>query len=320
MKRLGVLLVMLAALVSFDGRQMEGFRSAEGPIEIVVPAAPQGGWDVTAKALQSVIERKQILGRPVKIIYKPGGGGDSGWKYVNERKTDVISMNSSLLLSNEILGQSRLKAADFTPLAIIAKEWQTVALPKDSKIKSGKRLLGDIKANPGGIKIGFAPGLGNDDQLSFARAAEMAGISPFDIRFFQYGSSNEVIEALISHEIDAASMTISEARDAYRKGKITLAAVTSDKRLSGFSDVPTWKEQGVPFVFAHWRGIMGPKDMTEGEIAYWDQALKQITSSAEWKQMLKKRDWESFYKNSSGAKRFLEEQTEFYKEMMSSEK
>ena len=109
MKRLGVLLVMLAALVSFDGRQMEGFRSAEGPVEIVVPAAPQGGWDVTAKALQSVIERKQILGRPVKIIYKPGGGGDSGWKYVNERKTDVISMNSSLLLSNEILGQSRLK-------------------------------------------------------------------------------------------------------------------------------------------------------------------------------------------------------------------
>ncbi|ASB64302.1 UPF0065 protein YflP [Bacillus velezensis] len=160
---------------------------------------------------------------------------------------------------------------------------------------------------------GLAPGLGNDDQLSFARAAEMAGISPFDIRFFQYGSSNEVIEALISHEIDAASMTISEARDAYRKGKITLAAVTSDKRLSGFSDVPTWKEQGVPFVFAHWRGIMGPKDMTEGEIVYWDQALKQITSSAEWKQMLKKRDWESFYKNSSGAKRFLEEQTEFIK-------
>ena len=45
-------------------------------------------------------------------------------------------MNSSLLLSNEILGQSRLKAADFTPLAIIAKEWQTVALPKDSKIKA----------------------------------------------------------------------------------------------------------------------------------------------------------------------------------------
>ncbi len=42
MKRLGVLLVMLAALVSFDGRQMAGIRSAEGPVEIVVPAAPQG--------------------------------------------------------------------------------------------------------------------------------------------------------------------------------------------------------------------------------------------------------------------------------------
>ncbi|MDR4379187.1 tripartite tricarboxylate transporter substrate binding protein, partial [Bacillus amyloliquefaciens] len=75
-------------------------------------------------------------------------------------------------------------------------------------------------------------------QPSFARAAGMAGISPFDIRFFQYGSSNEVIAALISHDIDAASMTISEARAAYQKGKITLAAVTSAKRLSRFSDVP----------------------------------------------------------------------------------
>ncbi len=152
-------------------------------------------------------------------------------------------MNSSLLLSNEILGQSRLKA-------MILRLWplsQRVADRRSSegfKDKSGKRSLGDIKAHPGGIKIGFAPGLGNDDQLSFARAAEMAGISPFDIRFFNTGGDNEVIEALISHEIDAASMTISEARDAYRKGKITLAAVTSDKRLSGFSDVPTWKEQG----------------------------------------------------------------------------
>lgn len=35
MKRLGVLLVMLAALVSYDGRQMAGIRSAEGPVEIV---------------------------------------------------------------------------------------------------------------------------------------------------------------------------------------------------------------------------------------------------------------------------------------------
>ncbi|MBY8914432.1 tripartite tricarboxylate transporter substrate binding protein [Bacillus sp. YC2] len=319
MKRLGLLLIMVTVLVSFDGRKTASIHLAGGPIEIVVPAAPQGGWDATAKAVQSVIKHEDILGRPVKIVYKPGGGGDSGWKYVNERKTNIVSMNSSLLLSNEILGQSRLKAADFTPLAIIAKEWQTVALPKDSKIKSGKQLLDEMKKHPGAVRIGFAPGLGNDDQLSFARAAEMAGISAFDIRFFQYGSSKDVIKALIRHDIDAASMTISEARDSYKKGDITLAAVTSDKRLSGFSNIPTWKEQGVPFVFAHWRGIMGPKGMTEGEIAYWDQALKKVVSSEEWKRMMKRQDWESFYKNSSGAKRFLEEQTEFYKEMMSSE-
>ncbi|SPU14177.1 YflP [Bacillus subtilis] len=252
----------------------------------------------------------------VHIVYKSGGGGEKGWKYVNKSSKQTISMTSSLILSNDLLGQSKLKMSDFTPLAILSKEWQTVALPKGSALTNGKDVLNEINMHPGKVRIGFAPGFGNDDQLSFVRAADMYGIDPFDIQFSQYDSSEQLIQALIRHEIEAASMTLSEAKPYERNGDITLAAVTSDKRLPGFPNVPTWKEQGIPFVFSHWRGILGPKNMSEEEISYWDQALKKVTSSPEWKRKINEQDWESFYLNSRETKRFLEEQSAFYQSIM----
>ncbi|MDQ0926613.1 putative tricarboxylic transport membrane protein [Bacillus atrophaeus] len=317
MKKLGIMFIVSLIVLSGDIRHKTAPHLPDGPIEIVVPAEPSGGWDLTARAIQSVLKQKDIVRNSVHIVYKPGSGGDKGWNYVNTQDKPTISMTSSLILSNYILGQSKLKPDDFTPLAILAKEWQTVALPKGSAIQNGKQLLRHIKQYPGEVKIGFAPGLGNDDQLSFVRAAEMYGIDPFDIQFYQYDSSEELIQGLIRHEIEAASMTASEAKKYYKTGEITLAAVTSEKRLSGFGSVPTWKEQGIPFVFSHWRGIMGPKNMSDEEVLYWDQALKKVTSSAEWKRKIKEQDWESFYLNSRETKRFLEEQSRFYKDIMS---
>ncbi|NTU27415.1 tripartite tricarboxylate transporter substrate binding protein [Bacillus tequilensis] len=316
MNRSILLFIALLLFMQGDIRQAAAPRLPDGPIEIVVPAEPSGGWDVTAQAIQSVLRQKQIVKGDVHIVYKPGGGGEKGWTYVNDSSKRIISMTSSLILSNNLLGQSKLKMSDFTPLAILSKEWQAVALPKESSLTNGKDLLDEIKMNPGKMKIGFAPGFGNDDQLSFVRAADMYGIDPFTIQFLQYDSSEQLIQALIRHEIEAASMTVSEVKPYERRGDITLAAVTSDKRLPGFPDVPTWKEQGIPFVFSHWRGVLGPKNMSEEEISYWDQALKKVTSSPEWKRKINDQDGESFYLNSRETKRFLEQQTTFYQSIM----
>lgn len=90
-----------------DIRQAAAPRLPDGPIEIVVPAEPSGGWDVTAQAIQSVLRQKQIVKGDVHIVYKSGGGGEKGWKYVNKSSKQTISMTSSLILSNDLLGQSK---------------------------------------------------------------------------------------------------------------------------------------------------------------------------------------------------------------------
>lgn len=49
---------------------------------------------------------------------------------------------------------------------------------------------------------------------------------------------------------------------------------------------------------------MGPKDMTEEEVAYWDDVIKRMVESDSWKGILRERGWESFYKGSGEARGF----------------
>ncbi len=61
MKQSIILLIFLLIFMQGDIRQATAPRLPDGPIEIVVPAEPSGGWDVTAQAIQSVLSKKQIV-------------------------------------------------------------------------------------------------------------------------------------------------------------------------------------------------------------------------------------------------------------------
>ncbi len=95
-------------------------------------------------------------------------------------------------------------------------------------------------------------------------------------------------------------MTLSEAEKQYKSGKIKILAVSAPKRLDRLPEISTWKEQGINVIFQHWKGIMGPKDMTEEEVAYWDSVIKRMVESDSWKGILRERGWESFYKGEWG--------------------
>ena len=97
------------------------------------------------------------------------------------------------------------------------KEWQVVGVPVNSPFSNGKELLNTLKKKPDSLKIGFAPDFGNDDQISFARAAEMAGIDPYRIQFLKFDSADDLFQALIDHEVDAATTTITGVRHDCKK-------------------------------------------------------------------------------------------------------
>lgn len=269
--------------------------------------------------MKKTLTEEKIFTKPITVTNKVGGSGDVGWKYTKQKGGHVLAINSSLLITNNLLGHSKLTYKDFTPLATLASDWEVVVVSKESNIENANQLMEQLKQDKKNFKIGVAPGLGNDDHLSFVQVSKAFGINPAELQFFVYENKEKIINALTNKQISAATMTLSEAEKQYKSGKIKILAVSAPKRLDRLPEIPTWKEQGINVIFQHWKGIMGPKDMTEEEVAYWDGVIKRMVESESWKGILRERGWESFYKDSGESRGFLEECHFRYEEMVKKE-
>lgn len=285
-------------------------------VTIIAPGSIGGGWDLTARAIQDVLMSENLIVGDIRVLNKIGVGGELGWKYTKQQKGHVLALNSSLLITNHLLGQSKLTYKDFTPIAILATEWEVVIVSKDSSINSAKSLMENLKETPHEYKIGVSPRIGNDDQLSFVLASEQAGLQPEELDFFIYESSAQVVNALLKKQIDVATMTLAEAKKYYDLNQVKLLVISSDERLKELPEIPTWSEEGIDLVFEHWRGIMGPPNMTKDEIQFWDTTIEKMVRTEEWQQTLQKYMWKDFYKNSSETSKFLEEQGKMYETLM----
>lgn len=282
----------------------------------IVAGSIGGGWDLTARAIQDVLMSENLVDEDIHVLNKIGAGGELGWKYTKQQKDHVLAINSSLLITNHLLGQSKITYKDFTPIAILATEWEVVIVSKDSSISSAKSLMENLKETPSEYKIGVSPRLGNDDQLSFVLAGKQAGLQPEELDFFIYENSAQVVDALLKKQIDVATMTLAEAKKYYDLNQVKMLVISSDERLTELPEIPTWSEEGIDLVFEHWRGIMGPPNMTKEEIRFWDRTIEKMVRTEEWQQMLQKYMWKDFYKDSSETSKFLEEQDKMYEDLM----
>src|SRR5690625_3367505 len=107
-----------------------------------------------------------------------------------------------------------------------------------------------------------------------------------------------------------------QAEDGIRDGHVTGVQTCALPILKDLEDVQTWEEQGVDVIFPHWRGIIGPPNMSDEEINYWDEKMEEMAETEGWNEVLDNNEWETFYKSSSESKEFLAEQTEHYDELL----
>lgn len=147
---------VLVVMLCFGCSQDEGHEAITDTVTIIAPSSIGGGWDKTARAIQDILLSNNLIDEDIHVLNKIGAGGELGWKYTKQQKKHVLAMNSSLLITNHLLGQSKLTYKDFTPIATLATEWSVVIVSKDSEIKSAKALMEKLKETPQAYKIGVS--------------------------------------------------------------------------------------------------------------------------------------------------------------------
>lgn len=281
------------------------------PIEIIAPAGPGGGWDLLARTMQKALTEEKLVTRPIIVSNKPGGGGATGWNYLKgkEGQGEFLAATSPLLVQNNVLGKSELTYKNFTPLAALMTEWEVVAVKADAPWKDGKAFFDALKANPDSMHIGVGPALGNDDHIQFLTLTKAYGGDPKKVKFVVYpATAAEQIPALLGGHIQAITISMGETMEQVKAGKLRLLGVSSPERVADIPDVPTWKEQGVDFVFPHWRGVIAAPGLSAEQKAYWDKTIAKMVESPTWKKSLETLQWESFYQNADQHADFLAKQ------------
>ena len=281
------------------------------PIEVVVPAAPGGGLDLVGRTLQSVVTQTHLSSRPLTVVNRPGGGGTVGIAYINSHEGDghYVSVQALPLVTNSITGLSKVGLDDVTPLAVFVTEQVLFSVPAASPIKSGKDLVAMMRKDPGSVSFAVSSSPGGQSHIATAMWLKAAGVDPKKLKIVFFDSGGEAVTALMGEHVTAAATPAGTVIGPSQSGQLRLIGVPSPVRLAGaLAAVPTWKEQGVDVDFSTWRVLVGPKNMTPAEIAWWDNVLQKATASPLWQTAVTRNLWSPAYKNSAATKQFLVEE------------
>ncbi|MCK6628680.1 MAG: tripartite tricarboxylate transporter substrate binding protein [Anaerolineae bacterium] len=275
-------------------------------INIMAPAAPGGGWDQTARAMQTALTKSS--GQNVQVYNVAGAGGTVGLaQFVNDHNGNPHQlMVGGLVMVGAIqTNKSPVTLDQVTPIASLTTEWEAIVVPADSKYETLQQLVDDFKANPTSISWGGGSA-GGSDHILVGLIAKAAGVDPAKINYVAFSGGGEATAAILSGAVTAGVSGLSEFRDQVTAGKMRLLAVSSDKAIEGV-DAPTIKEAaGLDIVFANWRGVFAPSGLSAEQQAAVVVAIEKMHDTPEWQQALEQNGWTDFFQAGNEFATFLQ--------------
>ncbi|MED1440425.1 tripartite tricarboxylate transporter substrate binding protein [Aeribacillus composti] len=294
------------------------------PIMFVAPSGAGGGWDLTARAITKILDETNLVKQTMTVENKPGGGGTVFMaEYATQDKNNdyKLFVNSPPIIINNLKaeGNSPYGYQDTTPLAQLTKDFGAIVVRADSKFQSMSQLLDAIKQNPKSVTVAGGSAPGSMDHLVAILPIYKSGIDPKIVKYVSYDGGGEAIAALLGGNTDVIATDASSVGEYVKAGKVRVLAVSAPERLGGvLKDAPTLKELGIDAEFTIWRGVFGPKQMSDDAKKFWENTFKKLSEHEKWKEELTKQGWEPEYKGSKEFTQFLQEQEQLISDMLKS--
>lgn len=280
-------------------------------IEISVGSSPGSGTDATARLIEKLFRKDQIVSVPVTVLNKPGGGSAIVMAYLAQHQGNAhfISVAAYNLVTNKIQGRSNLGIADFTPLAFLFNDFIAFNVKSDSSIRNGRDLIDRMKADPQSVTFGLSSSIGGANHIALGLLMRAAGIDVRKLKVVVFNSGGKSSTALLGGHVDVQVVSASVAQNLLAANKIRILGVTAPHRLhTVMSKVPTWKELGLPVRATNWRIAIAPKGISDEQVAYWDRVFKRLTQLDEWKSYIYKSFSDDAYLDSHDTRKYLQEQ------------
>ena len=254
--------LLLACAVATAAAALMPAAHAQGyprqPIRLIVPFAPGGAVDQTARIIGNTLGEK--LGQTLVIDNKPGASGSLGAGDLHRAKPDGYTL--MLALDSQAVNHLTVKNLpfdtfkDFDYLSLLVTTPQVLVTRNDLPVKNLDELVAYLKANPKssyGSAGTASAGHVNSAQLSLAKGLRTEHVP--------YKGAGPLLTDMLGGHIDYAFAGLSVMLPQIKAGKVRALAVSSPGRSAMLPDVPAMNELIPGFEYPTWIGIVAPPGM-----------------------------------------------------------
>lgn len=251
------------------------------PVRVIVPYSAGGANDLLGRVFAEQLSK--TFGQQFFVENRTGGGGLIGTTEAARAAPDGYTLIISGMPSHVLAPAMNKNASfdpikDFTHIAYLGGPPNVFVVHPSLGVNSFKELLALMKNTPDGIQY-VSPSIGSVGNMV---AEYVANKEHLKLSHIVYRGGGSAIGDLVAGHVKVGSMTLSTTQPHILAGKLKPLAISSEKRVPEFADVPTLVELGYPeLVVRTWYALSGPAGMPRDVVEKLNAAVNKAQAQPE---------------------------------------
>lgn len=225
-------------------------------ITIVVPFGAGSVTDILARIVADDLGKR--WNQQVVVENRPGLAGTAGVaKAAPDGYTLMVTSNGHTVSGLVTKDPPFDPVKDFSGITRLASSPLYMIAYPDLPAKTVKEVIDLAKAQPG--KLNFSsPGLASTTFIAGALFRKTAGINIVHVPF---RSAPDAVTAVMRNDVQLYFAPVNLAKEQSEAGKVKAIAAATAQRIPDLPSVQTFTEQGLPYVYDSWFGLMAPANV-----------------------------------------------------------
>lgn len=310
--RRGLVLLALAAAAGASFAQKTTPAAAPAwptkPVRMLVGFPAGSTPDLVARTIAEPLAKE--LGQPVIVENRVGAGGNIAADQLARATDDhtigvMINGNMTIAkLLNPAVPYDPLKA--FQPISLIGTAPLLLTAPATAPFKNAQEFF--LAARNGGTKWSYgSPGVGTVGHIGMELLKTKTNMDPVHV---PYPGNPQVIQALMTDQIQLALLPPGLAAAQIKAGKLKAVGVTSSARSPLVPEYPSLQEQGVlGFQLEIWTAAAAPRSMPKPIVDRLSTLISTIARSPDVRGKLFQQGWQTAGTNAEGLANRIKQDT-----------